>query len=220
MLWEQTLVEGKGAPVWQGWLKSHDGGRSPPEQQCVHPSEPPAELQNVSRLRPAESRQMSHSINNTGKVHNVSCVKFGHQVYSRKGCRCILACCCSLDAGSCGVHHLTLSNPQICLSSLQLLVQLLADIICLLEPVEGKHIFTFCHTSSTMQCLQSSWTYIDSCPLYVSQVLQGWHVDASVCWFCSVGLANDISVRGTLIVAGTLQHGLSAKLPGGSQSRF
>ena len=77
MLWEQTLVEGKGAPVWQEWLKSHGGGRSPPEQQCVRPSEPPATLQDISRLRPAESRQMSHSIDNTVKVHNVSCVKVG-----------------------------------------------------------------------------------------------------------------------------------------------
>ncbi|KAA6425570.1 MAG: hypothetical protein FRX49_04467 [Trebouxia sp. A1-2] len=34
LLWEQTLDEEKGAPVSPGWLKSHGGGRSPPEQQC------------------------------------------------------------------------------------------------------------------------------------------------------------------------------------------
>ena len=39
-------LRGKGAPVWQEWLRSHGGGRSLPEQQCVHPSEQPAALQN------------------------------------------------------------------------------------------------------------------------------------------------------------------------------
>ena len=140
MLWEQILSEGRGAPVWQGWPKSLGGGRSPPEQQCVRPSEPPATLQKLVQTQTSKikSRCEICSINNTGKVDNVSCVEARHCMYSRKGCRCILVRCCNLDACGCSVHHLTLSNPQICLSSLQLLVQLLADIICLLEPVEGK----------------------------------------------------------------------------------
>ncbi len=147
--------EGRGAPVWQGWLRSHGGGKSPPEHQCVRPSEPPATLQNVSRLKRAESRQMICSINNTRKVHNVPCVEVEQYMCSRKGCRCILVCCCNRDACSYSVHHLTLSSPQICLStpqvclsSLQLLVQLLADIISLLEPVEeNTYLQRFVHNA-------------------------------------------------------------------------
>ncbi len=137
MLWEQTLVEGKGAPVWQEWLKSHGGGRSPPEQQCVRPSEPPATLQNPDSNQQYQGR-CDIASTTPRRVRNVSCVQYRHYMYSRNGCRCILACCCNLDACSPCVHHLMMSSPQVCLSSLQLLVQLLADSISLREPVERK----------------------------------------------------------------------------------